>query len=359
MADVFRQALVTPLTRRGVLQPDVVQNTLLRLPVAAATAPFNQDDWPNPVRRVSQVANLFYSAVLLNPQAAPFEPVDAPNPSARRRVAHMDLVDQIPVLTLPVASAPGKPIDWPNPTVPKRVSHYDAADLIPVLTLPIPTPFSLDDWQNPRGAKSGALVGIDFFPPNRIPPPPPLSQDDWPNPRLRIVTRQADSQSSLYLPIQRAPFVQSDWPNPWGARRDYQTGTQPSPPYRFPIPRAPFAQSDWPNPRIDPRLLHQRWMIEGTPIPNIIPPPIPVVPSGILVQDYIGMHIGAAGLVAYTAGFTGVFALKVPSRLAEGIVVDQQYAQGTYAPTGASMLFTISAGHTLSYTYDLFDIPFG
>ncbi len=241
--------------------------------LAAIAAPFNQDNWPNPLRRVDNrlVADpLNLTGRLLTP----FSQDDWPNPRGARRSPDYQQstslalykADTDPyvitsslnyVLTSsgnkitvgPIVFGPFAQFDWPNPKGPQPRPYYQQSINLGLLTTTGTKPFSQTNWPNP-------LIRIAY---RLVADPPnltggllaPFSQDNWPNPKGYAPRSDYQQATNLGLltTTGTAPFSQDDWPNPPGYRRgqDYQqainlgllttTGTKP------------FLQPDWPNPK--------------------------------------------------------------------------------------------------------------
>lgn len=189
---------------------DLLQTTLA---VVQAT-PFNQFDWPNPLRtnwyqdwnQNLGLYTLFQSLAIF----MPFQGEWALPPSPQT----MGLTWTQSLLQSTLAPTVGNPFvqtDWPLPKGnPRPDEYYTFSNIQTVLQQPVSI-LNNFDWPNPpritwykdweQGIPFGALQT-------------PFNQTDWPNPRTWTPIQQAWYQNLIYILTQAnpQPFVQSDWP---------------------------------------------------------------------------------------------------------------------------------------------------
>lgn len=189
-------------------------NSTILLPIPSTTAPFNQQDWRNPVWPFRpdftylEVMDLSRNHSL----GRTFKQTDWPNPRDSRDYKREWTWNYNPNL-IGKDLLPNNQDDWPNPRAYPRpdASYVKFTDLSRDASLG--RPFRQLDWPNPRDRTDRRewswnynlnLIGKDRLP-NR--------QQDWPNPQ--VVTWYKDWNNNLILIVPRVsatPFSQLDWP---------------------------------------------------------------------------------------------------------------------------------------------------
>lgn len=161
-----------PTLRRKVQQPEIPQNRLA-LTAAPVSAPFNAQDFPNPLRR-PRAQQFDAQGRTLDPQP-PFAGFAFDNPQRRRAVQQ-----QTAGRTLD-PQAPFAGFAFDNP-VRRRGPAFDLFSPNLVLFAVVPAPFTQADWPNPRRAARPVELHpqlyVGLFPVG----PKPFAQTDWPNP---------------------------------------------------------------------------------------------------------------------------------------------------------------------------------
>jgi hypothetical protein len=185
----------TPITR-FFFPEGVAQRNL-----ALLATPFTQTDWPNPTARLApqefQPPNLLETTLaLVVEQAAPFyqtdwlipyrKPDDLPAIFAQPNI-------NIAIFTSQPVAAPFVPIDFPNPTH-VRDSAFDTqphSNILIGTPSAVAVPFNMLDWPNPINVPFGVVNGgfinqtnTDFIPPP-IPPGPPSTSNQYRDSRRR------------------------------------------------------------------------------------------------------------------------------------------------------------------------------
>lgn len=253
----------------------VLAKTVLADGVGVPTA---QEDWPNPVLRTFPQVFLGFvasSALVLLASLPVVVPRAANATRIQPVVARQDFQQSTPLtLRQVVAGTPFSQEDWPNP----RARPYPV-DLLTWFDTPQPVavaaaaPFVQDEWPNPQ--RRAENLELRTWISTLITSVIPFSQTEWPNPTL---ARRASDHSWTQNPTALrsvaagAPFSQDDWPNPRGAvgSQDLRTWLQTGVPYS--LVGAPFAQDEWPVPSGAKASLELRTWLEG------IPPPAPTNP---------------------------------------------------------------------------------
>jgi hypothetical protein len=277
-----------------------VPNTLLTLlsqqvsiPPVVVPVPFNQEDWPNPLRPWQRDLTWTNSPEVIPPVVlpvvtpVPFVQEDWPNPlrSPIRDLTWTQTPEVIPqVPDIAVANRIPNQTDWPNPqrSPIRDLTWTQTPQVVPQVppVTAVQAPFEQADWPNPIRSPVRDLTWTQS--PEVIPQvqpvfvQPPFAQGDWPNP-LRPWVRdltwtQTPEAIPQVAPIVPVPFAQEDWPNParLGVRDLTWTQTaQLQTPQAVPVVPLPFVQLDWTNPqRLGTREL--TWL-QSPQVPQIVP----------------------------------------------------------------------------------------
>jgi len=189
-------------------------NTLLTLlsqqvavPPVVVQAPFNQEDWPNPLR--SPVRDLTWTQT----------------------------PEVIPQVQLPAIPAPFTQEDWPNPLRPwiRDLTWTQTAQLqTPSAVSVVPSPFVQLDWANPTRLGFRELTWLQSPQVPQVVPSVagsvfPFSLIDWPNPVLRTPFKESgwidfanigDIPSAA--PVVPVPPVPTEEVKPSGGRVDHE-----------------------------------------------------------------------------------------------------------------------------------------
>lgn len=355
MADVFRQPLVAPPSRKKAADQSFrAPNLLLTTLAVVAAAPFFGRTMDNPVVRkpaAQQSVNLGRSALIL-PQLMPVgRQQDFPNPVVAKRAAQPPMPQGNLLVTTLVPAVAGFPVgrqqDFPNPVVRKhllRVNIHRSSYDPPAPEVP-PEPFPIgrqQDFPNPVTYRR-TLAGMEFEHNHYVDRPDYLLtslRHDWPNPTLRKYVQQPQPLPNLLLstlyvvPIK--PFEQSEWPNP--TLRKYAQQPQPLPNLLTTLyaPAPPFPvgrMQDFPNP-VRAKYTQVRYEISGTPLPNTIPDPI--VPPTPEPSGYIGGGGGGGGGPWYKESRKRPTVYDKLRQDIKEVVIDERIIRDVYAELMAS-----------------------
>lgn len=215
-------------------------------PIITAPPPFFQNEHPNPLPRVNDLAA---HALTLSPIFGfkPFNLTDQPNPS--RRPIYYQQPESGPNY-LPIGLPRRPPVqntDFPNP--PRRPISYQDQNL------PIPL-----------------LLGIGKL-------TPPFFLNDQPNPSRRPISYQDQNEAApinLGLPKPAAPFFQNDQPNPSRRPISYPDQNSPFPSILgLPTPTPPFIQSVIDSNPVQGRERQQPELVPNLLTFTLIIPPAP------------------------------------------------------------------------------------
>jgi hypothetical protein len=235
--------------------------------------PYNQNDWPNPLRTTSQLA-VDISSRPQEDGTSPFIPIDWRNPDQWKKQPLNYSYTTLPQFA-PEEVPPFVPVSWNNPLIGgKNLVGF---------TLPRPqyyedeVGFNQYDWPNPlyKGrpnvgfTKDRPQFSIDNTPANQYDWPNPLikgrpnigfveerpqfyedqvgfNQYDWPNPLPRIKTGQDWINFKQLEEPTEIPFTPVDYPNPLIGGKQNRGWEQARPEYYVDL--TPNNQYNWPNP---------------------------------------------------------------------------------------------------------------
>ena len=293
-------------------QPPNTLLTLLAPKVAApvVVVPFNQKDWPNPVRPWQRDLTWTQSLEVIPPRVipVPFNQKDWPNPlrSPIRDLTWTNTPKVIPqVPDIAVASRIPNQTDWPNPQRPpiRDLTWTQTPQVISqVAVIAARVPFEQADWPNPLRSPVLDLTWTQTpqaIPPVVIPPvvAPPFVQTDWPNPIGPWVRDLTWTQSPKVQEIVPAPVVAiAERPTTfteyfpkllpvWFDPPNLQLTLLP-PPVVIPAgTEKPFSQTDWQNPVLRTPFLESGW-IDFANIGDIPARPTPVVAPPFIQTDW-------------------------------------------------------------------------
>ena len=280
----LRAETLTPIPPPARSQFDPGVNNTILTPVTATTAPFNQDDWPNPVQPGRSQFDPGANGTLRQPVTTPIAQREWPNPTALARTQFdpgkngalpTPTAVVFPPLsldsTLPRAAPRGQydpgtqalPLANPPPALrqasftrifPPARSQFDPGEnaVLPTPAVVVAPPNNQDDWPNPVTPRRGQYdPGQSAFGPLLVSVMPALTVwVEQPYPLSRIAL---DPGKNSILPtpsavVVPATFGQYNWPNPVTAKIQQPylpprlAGTAPAPVY------TPINQDDWPNP---------------------------------------------------------------------------------------------------------------
>lgn len=228
---------------RAVAQAEQAQNFLPLRAEVVALSPFAQLDWPASPKRIAvarvvpeQAQNLF--GTVLAPAVQPFAQTDWPSfPRASSR--QLELVQQPFVLTQPAeVVTPFTQLDWPVPVRVKIRAHEQVQQLLPLIQPAAQAPFAQLDWSVARAVDVPlAFESLNLLTTTLAPAPVvlPFSQLDWPTPPGITKFDLYDPPNTIIgtaLPPVVVPLapVTGGWPIPRPGRIRHRIETAELPP---------------------------------------------------------------------------------------------------------------------------------
>ncbi len=347
--------------------------------------PFDQTDWPNPIRGIARHQDWIFQGTRILTAVAdpPRKQLDWPNPTLRKLVPqshedHYSFLD-IPrnatewvnpqlrtvsrqdwigpsnnLLLAPVAPtyALGGVGEISGPTFLKDQTYLGATRLgtpLSVLTSTAQAPFDQTDWPNPRG--STRVQDWQLRTPQQILATivPAGALKDWPNPRGYSRNEQlgwTQPGNALAASLGNPPPRDFDWPNPQPNRYSVYYGTWTDS-FKLPLTtvRAPYLQTDWPVPRGYQHPVSLRTWTDSfkLPLTTVRAPylqadwPVPKAAKGVL-QDFcppVPLPIQTAVAVVYTLSSSAE--VSGPE-----FRIDQNYVRATRLGSPITVLTTVS-----------------
>lgn len=178
-----------------------------------------------------------------------------------------------PPLLTPTGASPFTQNDWPNPR--PYTASIDLRTWVTrsnnLFAKPVAAQY---DWSMPA-AKAGVIDHKTWiYLANALNAPAsgvPFSQTDWPVPKPPVATVSMRSwiylANSINSPVSALPFSQSDWPVPKSAASSIDLRTWIVTSNALSAVPVPFSQTDWPNPRGSVPSVDLRTWIETLSLP--------------------------------------------------------------------------------------------
>src|SRR5262245_17330515 len=207
--------------------------------------PFNQEDWPQPIRPpivYSPARGMNFA--LLHSIQPPISQTSWPKPIDPYRVYAVSYSTPTTLFAAPDRAF--AETDWPVPVQPYRV-YADVRRASMDLLHSVQPPTRLDHWPVPVQPYRG--YAPSYSTPLTAITVQPFNLEDWPLPvRPPIVYSPAVGANMKLLHSVQPPISQSDWPQPVRPYivRSVSYGT---PATLFTAPDVPFSQEDWPVPK--------------------------------------------------------------------------------------------------------------
>jgi hypothetical protein len=377
VANVIREPLLAPVTKRPTLNVDLIPNLLLTTLAIVAAIPFHQTDWPTPVRarsipQADIPPNILVRGIPAQP-TVPFKNLEQYT-QFRARPAQSEIPPNLLATTLkPAQGAPFKQSDWPNPVSARIAPQADSLAGVTTRGIPSLNPFYQTDWPNPVRARIAAqadsLAGVTTrgIPASVL---APFVQSDWPQPARARTTPAADSgpiSLALVSAFTGAPFSLYEFPNPQARKYYAQVDATPNLAIFAQALGVPFYQTDWQNPfarkpqRFDdpPNLISSTLKPASTnpfytvdqsapvrriatifvdPVPNMVLLGIPAQPT---LSPFLQSDWPTPMRARYVAAIDGTFNLLIQAQQVAGpliaiqdwpLVLPRRYAQVEQAP---------------------------